>query len=167
MWVDIKGWENLYEIDENSNVRNKQTGNLIIGDINSSGYHRVCLYNKDHNPPKQRFFRHRLVATHFISNPENLPEVNHKDSNKDHNYSSNLEWTNKKTNELHARVFGSKEYKPFITIFNDNRIKFYDAKSDLASLIGVTPRSVKNWLDNINNGYKEYGIKTVKYLEQV
>ena len=89
--VPIQGWEGLYEVDTEGNVYNSITGNQIIGDHNNWGYARVRLYNKYHNPPIQRFFRHRLVATHFIDNPYNLPQVNHKDFDKDNNTVENLE----------------------------------------------------------------------------
>ena len=45
MWIDIIGWENLYAINEYGEVKNQITNNLIVGDINSAGYARVCLYN--------------------------------------------------------------------------------------------------------------------------
>lgn len=99
MWKDIQGWENLYEVNQSGEVRNKLTHNLIIGDINSGGYCRVCLYNKNHTPSKQRFFRHRLVANAFIPNPDNLPEVNHKDHDLKNNCVKNLEWCTKRENE--------------------------------------------------------------------
>lgn len=56
MWKDIKNWELYYEVNEFGEVRNKITQKLLLGDINSSGYKRVCLYNKNHIPQKQRFF---------------------------------------------------------------------------------------------------------------
>ena len=62
IWKDIKNWEEFYEVNEFGDVRNKITKRFLIGDINSSGYYRVCLYNKTHFPEKERFFRHRLVA---------------------------------------------------------------------------------------------------------
>lgn len=79
MWKDIPTREDVYEINENGDVRNKITGNLIKGDINNAGYYRVCLYKK---PRKQRYFRHKLVAELFIPNPDNYKEVNHIDGNK-------------------------------------------------------------------------------------
>lgn len=52
---------------------------------NSHGYLNVMLDGKT-------YLVHRLVAEAFIPNPENLPQVNHKDENKGHNWDSNLEW---------------------------------------------------------------------------
>jgi hypothetical protein len=129
---------------------------LIVGDKNSEGYDRVCLYNKNHQPPKQRFFRHRLVAEHFLENPNNLPEVNHLDTNLNHNYASNLEWVNKKDNELHSRKYGAKEYKPFIVIYTNGKVKYFDVKEDLADELHITRGCVKHWLHKNNKGFKRY-----------
>lgn len=87
----IPGWEGLYEVSNFGRVYSLFSKRFVIGDTNNAGYDRVCLYNKKHNPPKQRFFRHRLVAQVFIPNPLNLPEVNHIDFNKHNNYVMNLE----------------------------------------------------------------------------
>lgn len=54
MWKDIKNWENTYQISDSGDVRNKITGNIIKGDRNSSGYFRVCLYDKNHIPEKNK-----------------------------------------------------------------------------------------------------------------
>jgi len=91
MWKDIKNWETYYEINELGQVRNKLTKHIKAIDTNSAGYKRVTLYNKAYNPRSERFLLHRLVAMTFIPNPNNLPEVNHKDENKSNNSKDNLE----------------------------------------------------------------------------
>ena len=160
MWKDIPGWENKYEVNEYGDVRNKVTNKKIVGDFNSSGYPRITLYD---GKRKQRFFRHRLVAELFVSNPNNLPEVDHIDSNRKNCYYKNLKWVNRKNNEHRCYITGTKPYKPFIVEFYYG-IESYEHKSELASQLGVTEECVKKWLHNLNNGYVNYGIETIKYL---
>lgn len=165
MWKSIKGWEGLYSINENGDVKNDITGNLIKGDINSSGYYRVCLYNKNHKPSKERFFRHRLVAIHFIENPYELKEVNHIDGDKSNNHVNNLEWVSREENELHCRkVLNNKEYKPYKVIYSDDNEEIYETKSELANKLGVSGACIKNWLHGKTKGYVNYNIKEIKYL---
>ena len=79
IWKDIPNWEEYYEINNYGEVRNKKSKNILIGDKNSSGYMRVCLYNKNR---KFRFFRHIMVAKLFLDNPKNFKEVTRIDGNK-------------------------------------------------------------------------------------
>ena len=78
------------------------------------------------------FFRHRLVAEHFIENPHCLPEVNHIDGDISNSCVDNLEWCTKEYNELHSREYGKKEYKPFYITWGNNNHEIFDTKSQLA-----------------------------------
>jgi len=60
---------------------------------------------------KINFYVHILVATHFIPNPNKLPEVNHKDGNKHNNNVDNLEWCDRRTNQIHnSRELGKNKH---------------------------------------------------------
>lgn len=69
----------------------------LTGTLDSYGYRQVKL-NGD------LYLLHRLVALHFIPNPDNLPEVDHVDFNRDNNCVSNLRWVSRRTNLEHSKV---------------------------------------------------------------
>lgn len=68
------------------------------------GYLKVKLI--DQNGNRFNCCIHRLVATVFIPNPENLPQINHKDGNKENNHVKNLEWCTGIYNQWHKYAFG-------------------------------------------------------------
>jgi len=61
----------------------------------SKGYKKINFKNKS-------YYVHRLVAMVYVPNPDNKPEVNHKDGNKLNNHYSNLEWCTTYENRRHA-----------------------------------------------------------------
>lgn len=63
------------------------------------GYLRVNLYK---DGVRHLLKIHRLMATTFIDNPDGLPQVNHKDGNKENNSVENLEWVTESQNTQHA-----------------------------------------------------------------
>ena len=83
-WKDIKGYEGLYMISNKGRI-----AKILHPKINKDGYCEQGLV-KDKIKKGKRI--HRLVAEAFISNPDNLPEVNHIDENKENNCANNLEW---------------------------------------------------------------------------
>lgn len=162
IWIPIKGWENLYKVNQFGDVINIKTNNLITGDDNGCGYKRVTLYNGDIH---KKCYRHRLVAEHFIPNPDNLPEVNHIDNNKSNNYYKNLEWCTRKNNKLHSMKKGNEKYRPFQVEFDDGRIVIYDCAMDLANELGISKTMVRNWLHKKYFSYSKYKIKAINDLK--
>ena len=86
-WKAIKGYPN-YEVSNLGNVRNKK-GNVLKPEETERGYLRVNLFN---NGKVKHHKIHRLVASTFIPNENNFPQINHKDENKKNNKVDNLEW---------------------------------------------------------------------------
>lgn len=103
MWKPIAGYEGLYEVSDQGEIRrllnNGKTRNLKLWQ--SANYYTVCLSNKCARKTKAV---HRLVADAFLVKPvTNEPlEVNHKDGNKLNNKLENLEWITQRENMIHS-----------------------------------------------------------------
>ena len=113
IWKDVKGYEGLYQVSNLGRVKSldhlvkhRHEGRMALKrscmlkpKTKKNGYLFVCLSNES----KLKYFHiHRLVAQEFIPNPENLPEVNHKDENKTNNCVENLEWCTHKYNNTYG-----------------------------------------------------------------
>lgn len=99
-WNDIPGYEGLYQVSNTGRVRSlnyKRTGKTkaLKQCTDKDGYKKVVLCK---DGKYKTYYIHRLVALAFIPNPDNLPEVNHKDEDKTNNYYKNLEWCTRKYN---------------------------------------------------------------------
>lgn len=116
MWKDINGFEDAYRISDSGEVWSKdrwcidlkgrkrfRKGQKLNPDIAQNGYYRVTLAK---NGKKVQKYLHRLLAEYFIPNPDNLPQVNHKDGNKLNCCIENLEWVSVRENTIHAYKHG-------------------------------------------------------------
>ena len=167
-WRWVVGYEGLYMVSDHGRVMGvpKKThyGHVLKQGKNWAGYMNVCLSK---NGEKKSFSVHRLVAQAFVENPENKPEVNHKNGDRANNKAENLEWVTRSENERHAfQVLNKEPNKPWVgkpqihkRQFNDEQIKSIRASSVgcrlLAKQYGVSATTIKN----IRNRkvYKEVG----------
>lgn len=99
-WRDVVGYEGLYEVSDWGRVR--RNGKILRPAKIKNGYLLVSLYK---NGIVRRVYIHRLVASAFIPNPQNLPEVNHRDENKTNNAVSNLEWCTHDYNMNYGTIY--------------------------------------------------------------
>lgn len=99
IWKDISNYEGHYQVSNLGNVRSIKNNKIILlkpyKNTKRYGYLEVYL----RLPGSKKTYKiHRLVAEAFIPNPDNLPQINHIDENKENNIVSNLEWCTAKYN---------------------------------------------------------------------
>lgn len=103
IWVPVKKYEGLYEINQLGFVKSlqkKKYGYIMNQRIDRAGYNTVRLMKPDIKSSTQ--YVHRLLGLAFLDNPENKCCINHIDGNKRNNNLRNLEWATKAENMQHA-----------------------------------------------------------------
>lgn len=104
------------EVNEKGQIRYRYTGKLASTSVAATGYIQVGIWigNK-----VKTFNVHRLVAEAFIPNPDNLPQINHKDENRTNCSVDNLEWcTSKYNNNYGGKIERLRQHgcKPVVAI---------------------------------------------------
>ena len=166
-FYDIKGYEGYYKINKKGEVISiartiKRIDNRVINlstkfitpIINNKGYYTIKLH-------KNSFIKlcmvHRLVAETFIPNPNNLPEVNHKDENKRNNSVDNLEWCTTQYNIAYSKPYlkGAEQCKIKVVVIdtlNNSRI-VYNSIKELIDTYKISPNTFYN-CSRLNRLYK-------------
>lgn len=92
-----------YFVDEDGNIYSNKYGTLKKRALYLDGKKKYLMIDMaGDDGKKHKMLVHRLVALAFIPNPDNKPEVNHKDGDSLNNHVNNLEWTTHKENMAHA-----------------------------------------------------------------
>lgn len=183
IWKDIQGYEGYYQI---SNLGNVKSLDRIVDRGNGILQHRrerimskrVCadgyyIAKLNVNKSSKSIAIHILVARHFIDNPNNYPEVNHKDCNRKNNQVDNLEWCTHQQNVDHSKKLGhykTKSGKDNPNYGNDTLKKKYKSNPELAKINSSRPREkngrcvgIKMINNNIIKEFKFIG-ETAEYL---
>lgn len=167
IWADINGYEGFYQVSNLGNVRSldrvvtNYLGSFIkkgkpksLGNL-TKGYKGVLLCK---DGIQKTYKVHRLVAEAFLPNPNNLPQVNHKDEDKSNNMvwvnedgsidynKSNLEWCDNKYNINYS--FSKSIYSINL---NTGEYRKYPSLTDAAEKTGINKTSISNVLKNKRN----------------
>ena len=143
-FVEIEGFDN-YEVSNLGKVRNIKSGRIIKPQLTHNGYlvHALCENNK-----RKNLYLHRIIATAFIDNPGEKPQVNHIDENKTNNDLSNLEWCTVKENNIHGtrtKRAAEKCSKKVVQLdLNDNVLNEFESMKQAERETGVSVRRISD-----------------------
>ena len=153
-WKNISGFSN-YQVSNLGNIKSKKTDHILKQQLNEKKYCVITLF--DDNRKKRTLRVHRLVANAFIENSNNLPQINHKDGNKQNNYINNLEWCNNSYNQKEAYRIGLKKTKPIIQLeLNNKVIKEYKNCADASKQLNLKASSIYRVCTGVRKKYKNY-----------
>lgn len=163
IWVPIEEYPNYY-ISNCGRVKSRHNNILKL---EQNEYLAISL-GKGENRKFNKI--HKLVAKYFVPNPNNLPQINHKDENKYNNHHTNLEWCTQKENMDHSsktrgRNGGSKI--PVVIVDNDNNIiESFPSKISLARKYGVCSTTIQRVFNGFQRTYKGNRLMTLKDYEK-
>lgn len=161
-WRDVAGYEQGYRISNLGRIYSKKLKRVLTPPVDKDGYYRVGLW-KNQEVSKQRL--HRIVALHFIPNPEDKPVVNHINGDKKDNRVQNLEWNTVLENEQHSRRVLGKVIPPHghksLTLVKDSEELVFTSTREAMAFLRCSGQSFRRLKDGLKNTINGYALKNV------
>lgn len=152
---DIQNYEGLYAVTSCGKVYSYKRKKFLKPRKNKKDYLQVDLYK---GGERKTYLVHRLVAEAYLPNPEGLPQVNHKDENKENNALPNLEWCDGSYNIN----YGSRNQKISKPVFCVELNKTFDGARAAGRELGLDNSNI---IKCCNGKYKTTGGYHWRYQE--
>lgn len=156
-WKDIEGYEGLYRVSNVGQVKSLKSNKILKPNSNNTGGYLQVVLSK--NGEAKRFYIHRLVAEAFLPNEDELPEVDHINSDKTDNRVANLQWISRVEN-LRKKETGMMIPKRVICLETG---KIFETVADAANYVNRTPRTM---LYHLSGKHKTCAGKHFKYYNK-
>lgn len=163
-WMDIEGYEGIFQVSNLGRIKSLERiiergggqqpifvcAKILNSKSHPSGYSYVKLSVKG---CCKHLRVHRIVAMHFISNPNNLPHVNHINGIKTDNRVCNLEWCTAQENSVHAWKTGLQKKRLGSEIPHSKKVihkptkRIFDSITAVAKFHGFSDVQVRNYLN--------------------
>lgn len=174
MWKDVINFEGLYKINEFGDIYSILTNRILKPYLSNKGYKIIQLSK---NGKGEKFLIHRLVAIHFVPNPNNFPIVLHKDNNKLNTFYENLIWGTYEENNRQAIKDGLNKIpipdnRKYYEIYNDNNSIVCCGVKEVIKRLGFgTNSNIRNFIfrnSEINQGpYIGYKIRRKNIIRPI